>query len=593
MTIPTDTRDTVCRRLVMAAVGLMALAGCPSDDGGEQADSADADSGSGGATDSADDTSGSTGAIEDESGDDETDDDESGGETGGPLDCDPACVEANGGFELPSDDRPAYWFVTAPPGARAWSLDPSDPAEGEQALALTPDGEVAVSQVLHLPGQALEGRTVTLSLQVKHEGTDPPPAFAVVALNPEAERDPAFGTGTVGSAFGAATAEEGVWQQHSVEFTATGPASEVLVYLSASGGSGTAWFDDVHVQADPWEPGPGPDPDDVEIPTLKSDIFTGFVNEGPMDFSELGAQAQLDTAAASSDLFNVFFHTSWCRHPMAVAPCEEDPVHARGLELAAGAHERGMGVILTLEFTHTNPDAVGELNPLPDGTPIGSLQDADVRAAYREELLWLIEQVDPQVVIIGVELNILADADPDAWDAFVQMEADLYAEIKAANAETHVTTYATIDWFVDASGALIEGNAAQWQQLLPNLDSIAYSIYPGVFLAGVPVADWPPGYFTRPAEIAPRLPLFVPEFGVPADGGDEFSEAGQADALRVMLAEFDATYTIALIWWQLYDLPYLGAPQFFKDSFSHIGMHDWFGTPRESFVVWQALHDAR
>ncbi|MEM6989694.1 MAG: hypothetical protein AAF721_04335 [Myxococcota bacterium] len=574
-------------------VGLAALSfatGCPTPEpDGTTTDVADASTGATTtAVDTDDSDTGGDTAVDSESGSDDG--------TTPPVACDPACVQANGSFEEPPNEdrgtgaRPPYWNITAASPDAGWALSTDDPADGESSLVLTPNGDVTASQVLHLPGMALEGRTLSVSLQIKHEGMETPPAFALAALNPEAPEDPAFGVGAVGAVFGVASDVEGEWETVTATVTATGPASEVVVFLTASGTTGAAWFDDVRVEADPWESPPGPDPADVEIPELTNEIFTGFVNEGPMDFSELGAESQLDTAAASTDLFNVFFHTSWCRHAMAVAPCENDVGHARGVRLAEGAHARGMGVILTLEFTHGDPEAIGSLNPLPDGTPVGAFTDPAVQQAYRDELLWLIDEVTPQVVIIGVEMNLMATAQDDTWwDAYVALEAELYDEIKAARPETHVTTYATLDYFVDDAGQLIVDNATQWQELLPNLDSIAFSVYPGVFLDGLPVAQWPSGYFSRPAEIAPELPLFVPEFGMPADGAPGLTEVEQADALRAMLLEFDSVYTLGLIWWQLYDLPYLGAPQFFKDSFSHIGMFDWFGRPRESFVIWQSI----
>ena len=530
-------------------------------------------------------------------------------------------VIANGSFEMPADsERLPHWRLACRAQrtcdtdgldlAQSWSLDEDAPADGAKSLMLRPgliewpDGTseamLSAAQNLHLPGAELKGRTVSVSLRIKHEGMDEPPQFLLVGYNEEVEsEDPVLKeSGVVGAYLGRADSAESEWKVYSGSFTATDPADKVSIILAALGQSGTVWFDDVRIDADPWAPGPGPSPKDVDIPLSSRSFLTGFAHEGPMDRSELGMEAQLDTAADSSDLFNVFFHVRWCRHPRAVFPCGADPEHKRYLEVARAAKERGLKLAVTLDFTHGGVEGIGDLNPLPDGSDPGPLSDSVVSNAYKEELLWLVDELDPDIVMVGVEVDIMYFKHPDWWDAYVAMEGEIYDAIKQRNASTHVTAYFTNLFAVsivenEEDGTLIpvlnEDSATVWRMLLPKIDSIAYSTYPNVLLEGVPVEAYPAGYFSLARDIAPELPILIPEFGMAADGGLLYSERAQADALRQMLTEFAAADPVALVWYQMYDVPYYGFEQY-QNRFRHIGMHDMSGTPRESFVIWQKIY---
>jgi hypothetical protein len=508
----------------------------------------------------------------------------------------PVNVVANGGFEQDVEDgaeRPPYWFVgfrgePLPPGSGAWALDDAVTTEGGRSLRLEPTGEYAVTQILHLPGAALAGRTVTLTLSVRHEGLQAPPSFLIAGYNPEVtEPDPVLGPGVVGSFLGTADAEPGAWKTYTGQFTATGPAQAVFVYLAATGSAGRAWFDDVRVLADPWAPGPGPSEASVDVPLAARPFDTGLVSENPADLSELAYEQMVQQAATSGSVLNLFFHVRWCE--LTGTPFDDDPEHAFTLRLGRLAREQGLKLGLTFDFTHGAPETVGDLNPLPDGTSPGSLNDPAVRQAYASELTWLFDQLDPEYVLVGIETSIFHDRHPEQWDAYVQMEAEVYDALKARNPLAHVSAYHTLDWSVNPDGSLNQAHAEVWRALLPHLDSVAFSTYPSVSLPGVPVADYPPGMFARPRDIAPDLPILVPEFGMGGGGDSGYTEAEQAEALGRMLIEMAEAAPVALIWFSLYDQPYYGVPAWFK-IFKHLGLHGPDGTPKQSFVVWKKLH---
>jgi hypothetical protein len=514
-------------------------------------------------------------------------------------DCD-RMVLANGGFEMSVEngvEHPPFWdlgyrTLPLPSGTYIWSLDPVEAAEGNLSLKMETSENFFFSQVLHLPGALLEGRQVSFSLQARHEGTAEPPVFFIAGYNPEVtEADPILGPGLAGSAIVQADPEKGVWKEYSGSFTATAPATAVALILGAFGAGGTVWYDDVRVQADPWLPGAGPDPAGVEVPLTARAFDTGFVSESPMDISDLGYENLLENTAAAGSVLNIFFHVRWCRHRLSATPCAEDYPHFLNLEYGRKARARGLKLALTLDFTHGSAEGIGNLNPLPDGSSPGTLPDPEVRTAYQEEILWLFDQLEPEYVLVGVEVDIMYGKHPEWWDAYLEMEGEIYDLLKRRNPAAHVTAYHTLAWSVAEDGTLREEAARVWRRLIPKIDSIAFSTYPNVSLDPDPPRTFPPGYFSRPREIAPELPILVPEFGAAGGGDTGFSESEQAGILRQMLTEFAAADPAALIWYSLYDQTYLGSPSWFKQAFRYLGMRDFSGTPKEVFILWKKVHE--
>jgi hypothetical protein len=206
-------------------------------------------------------------------------------------------VLTNGGFEeplAPGAERPPFWYIgfsdePLPPTAGDWALDTEVTTEGDRSLRLEPREGMGASQVLHLPGGLLEGRTISAEVWIRHEGTSEAPMVLVAALNPRLPAiDPLLGPGFAGAFLLVADPEQGEWQRYSGTLTAVGPATLAFVYLSAPGSAGRVWFDGIRVEADPWDPGPGPDPQLFHAPLAARAFDLGVTAEGPMDMSEQG-----------------------------------------------------------------------------------------------------------------------------------------------------------------------------------------------------------------------------------------------------------------------------------------------------------------
>jgi hypothetical protein len=225
---------------------------------------------------------------------------------------------------------------------------------------------------------------------------------------------------------------------------------------------------------------------------------------------------------------------------------------------------------------------------MPDGTPVGRLDDPGVRDAYLDELLALVEAVEPIIVSVGIETDFFWQKHPDQWSAFRQMLCEAEGLIAALDEDIHVTTYFTLGSLLDDDGELDPDGAAAMRALQPCIDSVGYSTYPAD--GTLHLQDIPAGHFTVAAEVAPELPLIIPEFGYRSDG--IYSEHEQEQFLRRVLEELSGYEVTAVVWYSLHDQSYLGVEQFFKDAFRFIGLRHFDGTPKRAHALLSRIHSA-
>lgn len=506
-------------------------------------------------------------------------------------------VVTNGSFEMPSTDpqRPRYWYEgwsDTPPeysACGAWTQDSLYATEGIFSLRMSPanaDGYL-LSQILHVPTYDLSGKTVTVTADIRKSGLAEDPYILAFALNPALPADPELGIGLAGKVTVQATGPDDQWQTYTDSFTATDNAVCIAIALMTSGTTGSAWFDNVKVELD--VPVPGPDPAEATPVLDRRNFRLGFVGDGPMDYSEKAEEEMIERTASRGEAFNVFFHVRWTH----LTGEDIEVGHKERLQQAARARAARLQLVLTLDFTHNSPDGLGDLNPAPDGNPPPGvtpfdLTNAAVRNAYKQEILGLASLVHPKWVMVGIELDIFHDAHPDEWDECVAMYKEVYDELKIQHPGVKVGAYFCATWMVANDCTVNAANAADWQMLLPELDFLAYSAYPGTTY--YPAADLAAGYFTAAQAVAPDLPLLLPEFGVQGGAGTSLTESEQAAYLERIFEELSTTDVEVACWYAMYDQSYIGSPQWFIDEFGKLGMHRQDGTPKEVWAVMEAAY---
>ncbi len=492
-------------------------------------------------------------------------------------------VVLNGSFECglaEEADRPLYWEIGFP-GEEAgtllgtWHLDSSRATERTHSLYLVPDCSetetYSVSQFLDAPTYDLSGKTVTLSLDMRHGSSGG--GFALLfAYNPESTDSLFHSIPITGYTIINLAGDETGFVHLADSFVATGPAEILALLLSAEGWAKEGvWFDDVQVKFEVAEAGDDADTADVVNPLGDDirDFHIGAVAEIARNSSEAAYEDLPAEIAEIGDMINVFAHVKW--NALGDEPLTEG--HDLQLQLAADAKELGLRRMLTFDFTHDNVGSVGDINPLPDGTPVDSLS-LSVRTAYINELLALVDHIEPAIVSIGIETSIFYIKRPDQWDNFVL----LLQEARSALPDTiHMTTYCVLDNIIDSTCAFYPEMRDAWEQIMPYCESVGYSYYStsGDF------SSLPDSYFTALKTLAPDKPILIPEFGCTSDSSVGYSEQMQFDFLETVISQIAATTPppLAIIWYQMFDTQYLGTPAWFK-GFCEIGMHDYAGAAK-------------
>ncbi|MCP4204579.1 MAG: hypothetical protein GY769_21940 [bacterium] len=216
--------------------------------------------------------------------------------------------------------------------------------------------------------------------------------------------------------------------------------------------------------------------------------------------------------------------------------------------------------------------------------------------AYTAYCLELIDRLEPDYVAYGIEVDLLAANDPDAFEAFKRLARKVYRKIKRRHSDLPLFLTFTL------------GQPGEWETkkkvmapLLPYTDLLAISTYP--FLAvgfdGDPnriPAEW----FTRIRELDPDKPIAVAEtshaaetltldgFGVSIPG----RKSWQKVFAKRLLRDASALDMEFVVWFSIVDYDALwevaaamGASEIFK-AWRDTGLYDQNLRPRPALKRW-------
>lgn len=222
--------------------------------------------------------------------------------------------------------------------------------------------------------------------------------------------------------------------------------------------------------------------------------------------------------------------------------------------------------------------------------------DPDVITAYTSFCRHMIQRFNPDYFAYGVEVNILATKDPEAFDKFMVLAEQVYDTLKGENPDMPVFLTLYIENFV--SDEAVQTQAIE--KLLPFTDYIAVSTYP--FLAEENPDDLARDWFSRMRDLAPGKPfaiaetafiaedLLIESYGISKEGKAEWQSA----YTRFLLAEADRLDAEFVAWFfpRDYDaavnaLEEAGVDELFK-IWVDAGLVDESGKARESLHAWDA-----
>jgi hypothetical protein len=257
-------------------------------------------------------------------------------------------------------------------------------------------------------------------------------------------------------------------------------------------------------------------------------------------------------------------------------------------------------------------DALNGLNRrefigLPSGWE-ASFGNPDVRAAYRNYALWVVQTFRPRYLGLASEINTFMDAHPDDAGNFISLYNEIYALVKAEAPQTKI--FVTFQW-EDLNNMFPqpeEGNRqpydTNWGQIEifePKLDLWVISTYPYfIFNNGMLI---PEDYYT-PLLARTSKPIAIAEggFSSQAVGPIKVSSEGQVAYLNKVHEQLG----LRLVFWVNTLLTDFNldsyAEQMKKDgrnpqdalslgAFAHIGLRNSDGTAKPALEVWNKLRN--
>ncbi|MBP7736988.1 MAG: hypothetical protein KA369_13505 [Spirochaetes bacterium] len=253
-------------------------------------------------------------------------------------------------------------------------------------------------------------------------------------------------------------------------------------------------------------------------------------------------------------------------------------------------------------------NATGDNQPLT-GTDWESrtFNSTEVKIAYLYYCRSVIDYFNPDYIAVGVEVNLVKKLIPAQWDAYLELQGETYAALKALYPNLPIfVTLTGIDLVEGYSDANHADQMAALSQVIDHTDYYAISLHP--FFAEVPGG-------TVPADMADRIfslntkgkPACITETSFPAEEltmtyyDPDITLAGTPEKQRYYfsyLLEEAQNYGFVFVVNFLvrdYDVLWstpapggLGSPEDINKAWRDTGFYDQDGNARPALEVWKA-----
>jgi hypothetical protein len=249
------------------------------------------------------------------------------------------------------------------------------------------------------------------------------------------------------------------------------------------------------------------------------------------------------------------------------------------------AEENRLGIFFAVDPTDSADR--GRLQGLPESLAGKSFADKEVRDAFIAYVKYVALNYKPQLLALGVEINMYYEQQPDDFENFVSLYFEAYDAVKDISPETLV--FPTFQ--LEAMQNLLSpdsDSAPEWsllQRFEPKLDLVAVSTYPSF------VFDSPDGipsdYFSQIKSYTSK-PIAIASAGYSSGPGraglNEGTEANQAAFVRRLLLEADGLDMPFVVWLTGCDPTVPADPPF--DLYAHMGLCRPDGSPKPAWQAW-------
>lgn len=148
--------------------------------------------------------------------------------------------------------------------------------------------------------------------------------------------------------------------------------------------------------------------------------------------------------------------------------------------------------------------------PRPGEWATKEFNDPMVIEAYLNFCDYMIEQFNPEYLAYGIEVNMLATSNPEAFEKYMVFLEEVYPALKSKYPDLPVfLTFQTEYYYLNP-----ETQEPAIERLLPFTDYIALSSYP--FMAYTDPATLPDDYFQHLYDLSPEKPYCIAETGFPS-----------------------------------------------------------------------------
>ena len=245
------------------------------------------------------------------------------------------------------------------------------------------------------------------------------------------------------------------------------------------------------------------------------------------------------------------------------------------------------GLLLMLALDPFDAADRGRLAALPPGFEGESLAHPDLRQAFIAEAKYIALNYRPAYLVLGTEVNVAFERNPDGYEAFVDAYREAYQAVKAASPETlvlvsfqyeqllglipweppHVPRWELVDDFTGAN------------------DLFAITTYPSFAFAVA--RKVPPLYYSQIGDHV-QGPLAVVSAGYASAAGREglnsSTPAEQRRFLQRLLRDADELGVTLLVWFAGRDPAFVTEPPF--DLLASIGLRTADDRPKEAWPAW-------
>ena len=206
--------------------------------------------------------------------------------------------------------------------------------------------------------------------------------------------------------------------------------------------------------------------------------------------------------------------------------------------------------------------------------------NAENRQLYLDSTLDFIVEYHPEYFSMGVEINVFAEKNPEAFEKFILFYNELYDRIKAVSPDTKVFTVFQLEKMKGLTMWEIEESEPHWEMINRfKSDLVAFTTYPGLFYRDV--SDIPDDHYLEIMEHTSK-PIAFTEIGwhsAPSPAGWESSQRDQAEFISRFFELVQTVDPEIVIWSFMYD------PDTFE-PFNTMGLIDQDGNEKLSWKVW-------